>query len=56
MAFVIYEGDEDIVHFYTKNEEGEVEIIVEYIARDSEKLSHYISQYMFRKVVLSPTA
>jgi hypothetical protein len=50
MAFVIHEEDdkeEDLVHFYTKNEEGELKIVAEYIIRDSQKLGYCISQYMF---------
>jgi len=50
MAFVIHEDGEDHVSFYTKNNNGELFIITEYIRRgDSDKLTYCINQYMFPK-------
>ena len=48
MAFVIHEKDEDLVSFYTKDNDGKHIIYNEYIHRgDTSSLNFYIKQYMF---------
>jgi len=48
MAFVIFEDYVDSVAFYTKNADGDVFIITEYIERgDTVKLNNSIQRHMF---------
>ena len=50
MAFVIHENDEDHVSFYTRTDEGKVDVSMEYIQLgDSNALNYFINQYMFPK-------
>ena len=50
MAFIINEKDEDLVSFYTKDENGLYKIYYERIERgNTSKLSYYINKYMFQR-------
>ena len=49
MAFIIHEDNEDLVSFYTKEDNGNYSVFYKHITRgDTPTLNYYISQYMFR--------